>query len=367
MKILIIFLIMVLFFCFSINGYSNDKVEIGGNFLSVVNVINEKNQPDNQQKRNQFDVAGNLDVTWNISDNFTGAIQLQSSAGEGNLGFATNQVALTDINLHIVFSDKFALTAGSFDTPFGAQTANLTNNADATNNPLILNSLFYSVFAGTNVGTLNTIGAMLDFNWKNFKSTLALTNGTDEGALNPDGKFEIVINAGYHFLDLLFLSTSFLSSDDSAASGYAGFATNLSAMMIDGSLNPTDNLRLAGYVGKLTFDDGINATKDKVTILMAEGRFNFSPEFHIAARLSMWAPEDEDGSRNNHSQQLVIPGFNGTFGANIVAPDQHVNRLQFGLGYQLYENMLLKSEFFFEEYKKANNITGLILCLNASF
>jgi hypothetical protein len=349
------------------NIYANEAVQINGNFLSVFNAIYEKDQPKNVNKRTQFDVAGNLDVTWNISSSITGVFQLQSSAGEGSFGFNTNQVALTDINLHILFSNEFALTAGSFDTPFGAQTANLTNNADATNNPLILNSLFYSAFAGTNVGTLNTIGGMLDFSWNNFKSTLALTNGTDESAYNPDGKFEIVGNIGYHFGDLLFLSTSLLFSDDTSASGGAGLATKLEAMMIDGSLQPTDNIKFSGYIGELTFDDKIKPTKDAVRILMAEGICNFTPDFYVAARLSMWAPEDEDGSGDRHSKHLVLPGFKGTFGSNTANPDQHVNRMQIGFGYKITDKLQLKSELFIEDYKRDNNITGLILALNASF
>lgn len=367
MRFVNFFLFIPIFFCITENSFSNDKVQLGGNFFGILNAINEKDQPNTQQKRNQFDVAGNVDVTWTISENITGTIQLQSSAGEGSLGFATNQVSLTDINLHIVLSDKFALTVGSFDTPFGAQTANLTNNADASNNPLILNSLFYSMFAGTNVGTLNTIGAMLDFKWTSFHSTLALTNGTDEGALNPDGNFEIVINTGYHFRNVLNLSASILASKDTSSTGVAGFGTNLGAIIIDGSLNLFDNFRLAGYAGNLRFDDGIEFTKDKVIISMFEAKYNVSPEFHIAARLSIWTPEDEDGSGTGHSKNLVLPGFNRTIGMDTVRPDQQVSRLQFGLGYLLYENLQFKSDLFFEEYKKANNITGFILGLNASF
>jgi hypothetical protein len=357
----------IILLCFVEQIFANEKVQIGGNFLSVFNVINEKDQPKYQNKRTQFDVAGNLDISWNISSKIAGAIQLQSSAGEGTLGFATNQVALTDINLQIELFENFALTAGSFDTPFGSQTAYLTNNADATNNILLLNSLFYSALAGTNVGTLNTVGAMLEFNSNNFQSTLALTNGTYESAFNPDGNFELVAKAGYNFQDLLFLSTSVLVSDDTSASGGAGLTTNLGAIMLDGSLNVMDNLKLAGYFGKLSFDDGVDLTDDEVTILMAEGRFYFSPDFHIAARLSMWTPEDKDGSGNGHSKHLVLPGFNGTFGSETAILDQQVSRLQIGLGYNLMENLQLQSELFIEDYKKDNSITGLILALNASF
>ena len=367
MRIINLLLVIALFFSLSLNSFASDKVQFGGNFLSVFNSLNQKDQLNNQAKKTQFDVAGNVDVTWNISEKITGAIQLQSSAGEGSLGFASNQVVLTDINLHIILSNQFALTTGSFDTPFGTQTSNLTNNADATNNPLILNSLFYSAFAGTNAGTLNTIGAMLDFNLNDFQSTLALTNGTDEGALNPDGNFEIVANIGYQFTESFFLSTSLLLSEDISASGIAGFGTNLTAMMIDCNAQPLDNLNIAAYVGQLTFDDGLTLTDDDVTILMIQGTFPISPGMHISFRSSMWTPEDDDGDGLGQSRQLVLPGFNGTFGSNTAVTDQHVNRLQLGFGYELIKNLQFKSELFLENYDKSKDIKGIILALNASF
>ena len=62
-----------------------------------------------------------------------------------------------------------------------------------------------------------------------------------------------------------------------------------------------------------------------------------------------------------HSRQLVLPGFNGTFGNNTAVSDQQVIRLQFGFGYQLIENLQFTSELFFENYDKSNDIKGLIL------
>ena len=145
------------------------------------------------------------------------------------------------------------------------------------------------------MGTLNTIGAMIDFNLNNFQSALAITNGTDEGALNPDGNFEIVANIGYHFTESLFLSTSVLLSEDISVSGDAGFGTNLNAIMIDGTVHPIENVKISGYLGSLTFDDDLTLTDDDVTILLAEGTLSISPEMHFATRLSMWTPEDDDG------------------------------------------------------------------------
>ena len=155
---------------------------------------------------------------------------------------------------------------------------------------------------------------MLDFNLNDFQSTLAIANGTDESALNPDGNFEIVANIGYQFTESLFLSSSFLLSEDTAISGDAGFRTNLSAIMIDRNVQPLENLNFAAYVGQLTFDDDLILTNDDVTILMVQGTIFISPEMHFAGRFSMWTPEDDDGDGLGQSTQLVLPGFNGTFG-----------------------------------------------------
>ena len=52
MKLLFrLFLYIVFTFIFTFNkSYSNDNVQVGGNFLSVFNSLNQKDQPDNQSK-----------------------------------------------------------------------------------------------------------------------------------------------------------------------------------------------------------------------------------------------------------------------------------------------------------------------------
>ena len=57
-----------------------NNLKIGGNFLGIYNSF-EKNQT-------QFDFASNIDFNYRITQNLSGAIQFQSSPGNGSIGFA---------------------------------------------------------------------------------------------------------------------------------------------------------------------------------------------------------------------------------------------------------------------------------------
>lgn len=170
------------------------EVRWGGAYLGLFDHLHQQSLPDTSGNRTKFDMAANLDISWQVRHNIRGAIQLQMGTGLGEVGFGLSQVIVTDLLIEIMLNKRAYLTVGSFDTPFGAETPFLTNNADVSANAFVLNTLFYGAFAGTNVGTLNTIGIKGEYLSKYGLISGAITNGTDELSVNDDGNFEIVLS-----------------------------------------------------------------------------------------------------------------------------------------------------------------------------
>lgn len=349
-------------------------VSVGGTYLGLFNYFDQKNSDDSDPKRNQFDMAANIDFEWRLRSNVTGVFQLQGSPGGGSFGYPGSEVEITDLNLEIAFDDYYmTLTVGSFDTPFGIQTGYLSNNANAFNNPLLMNSLFYSAFAGAPMGTLNTIGVMGNYSQKNVDITLAVTNGTDESADNSDGGFEVSGTAVAKFpVDdgEARLAASYINSDDLSESGTNGTRSDFSGWMMEGMLAPIEYAHVKGYFGMVTYDDNIDATEDDVTIWMAEARYG-QEMWHLGARISGWMPEDDNGGGGGISPSIPNPGMAVALGGITLVADQKITRIQAGGGYSISDNLMLKAEFFLDNYDKASfgqatDVQGIIIALNGT-
>lgn len=361
-------------------GEKQKKFELGGAFLGVFNSLDQQDVPTGSEARRQFDYAANIDFLWNINRKMRVTVQFQLGSGEGSLGLGESSVAVTDLNLEVDVNDWFTATIGSFDTPFGWDTPYLTNNGDTSNNPLVLNSLFYSAFAGTNTGTLNTLGVKGEFALGNGTLVLAVTNGTDEASLNPDGNFEIVVSAQTPpLLGGLKLGGSYIASNDRSESGSSGSASDFKGWMVDGRFKAGRSFSASGYYGQLTYGDQWDATDDDVTIWKAEFRYDVAPErFYITGRISDWNP----GSNGINANLLVPnPGFNRQLGTWAYLA-QKIRRFEAGVGYFFNPKVLLKAQWFFDDYQwdasvmplngiAASNMDagtrGFILALNVLF
>ncbi len=267
-------------------GLDKKSIKVGGAYLGLVNSVNQQYQTENDPKRRQFDFAANLDFEWMLKDNIRGIIQLQTGSGAGSIGFAGPEVVVTDLNLEIDLHPRFTLTLGSFDTPFCLETNYLTNNGDGFSNALLLNSLFYSAFAGTNVGTLNTLGIKGVHSSRFGKLTAAITNGTEEVAYNPDGNFEIVLSACTEALiNGLHLAGSFIASDDTSSSGVSGTESKYRGWIFDSRYHLTDNFYIDGFFGQFEYGDSKPSTVDIVTVWKTEVHYGRGP-WHVAGRVS---------------------------------------------------------------------------------
>ncbi len=357
------------------------EVSVGGATLVLINFFDQDNKgtgPD----RNQFDFAVNLDFEWKILPNVTVVTQLQGGTGGGSFGFQGPEPAVTDLNVTFT-SDQpnLSVTVGSFDTPFGEETANLTNNAGAFGNAFILNSLFYSSFGGQ-VGTLNTLGVMGTMSMPAADLTLAVTNGTDEGAHNPDGNFEWVISAGTSaILDGLRLAGSYMQSDDAfddpattddpataedESLDFAGFGADFQGWMVDGSYQITEGSYIKGYVGGIEFDDSIAATKDDVGIWMGEVAYGQGP-WQLAFRLSGWDPDDDDGAGVKNGL-IPNPGLSSEWDEVDPRTDQSVQRLQAGGSWRFTDALVMKALYVKDDYDKEDfDMDGFMLVLNGRF
>jgi hypothetical protein len=339
--------------------------EIGGAFLGIFNVLEQSDSAGETPGRRQFDFAANIDFLWHVSRAVRVNIQLQGGAGEGSLGFTGSAVTVTDLNAAIDISPSVSLVIGSFDTPFGADTPRLTNNGDTSANPFILNTLLYSALAGTNVGTLNTLGIKGELTGRWGKLAAAVTNGTDETAFNPDGNFEAVIFAQTPLLLRSFtLGASYLYSDDRPASGTAGTGSALEGWILDGGLEWKDVFLVRGYYGRLTYGDDNPDSADGVRAWKLSAKYSWGT-FHLACRLSQWQP---DSLKKTPNVLVPDPGFNREGDSGWIYAAREVRRLQVGLGWTPKPNILVKAEYFYDRYDSAfskNPVTqGFIMVCN---
>jgi len=347
------------------------KINVSGSYLGLFNFLDQQNAASSHSKRQQFDIGANINFEWQFHPNITGVIQFQGSTGEGSLGLANSQPSITDLNIVWQILDDFNLTLGSFDTPFGEKTNSLSNNANTFANTFFLNSLFYSAFAGTPIGTLNTVGLMTHFKHKYYYFTMAVTNGTDESAINSDGNVEFVSRITSRlFNDRLLLAGSMMFSDDSSASGSTGSGSEYSAWMLEAMIPDFNSFSVNSYFGTLTYNDGITMTKDDVQIYMLELLYK-STLWSAGIRISGWSPKDSNGDRAGFSPFIPNPGLSLDLGS-IIPADQKVMRIQLGGGYHFAETLMFKIELLMDKYDrktngKDSNTIGVISGLNMLF
>jgi len=351
---------------------ADEKLSIGGAFMGVVNRIDQENQTNADVRRQQFDLALNLDFEYVIHPNVRGIVQLQTGPGEGSLGFSGPGVGVTDLSLEIDVKPSVTLSIGSFDTPFCLETQYLTNNADGFNNALLLNSLFYSAFAGTNVGTLNTLGIKGVYTSKMGKLTMALTNGTDEAAFNPDGNFELVVaGCTQALIPKMYLAASFIASNDTARSGAAGTGTIYRGWIVDSRYEFSPEFFVHGFYGQFDYNDQNALTNDKVAVWKAEANYG-RKRWHVASRVSRWQPEKVAGNVIGVSAAIPNPGFGVVQANTFPSPDQTITRLQATFGWKFHEDLILKCEWFRDSYGSSLAVDdfyvqGIILGVNARF
>lgn len=364
----------ILAYLFAVPAYGIEAgdVSIGGAYLGLAQSIHQDHRTASDARLDQFDFAANLDVEWRPRANIVGIVQLQGGTGGGSLGLQGAGVNVTDLNVAVSFDDPdITLTIGSFDTPFGEETGRLTNNADAFGSPLFLNPLFYSSFGGT-TGTLNTLGAMgrWETPWADF--TGSVTNGTDESASNADGNFEWVASVGTsRILPGLRLAGSYMASDDTDPAGHSGFGADLRGWMGEAAYSWNDLTHLRGFFGEMRYGDNDAVTRDDVRIWMGEAAWGRG-RIQVAARYTGWDPEDADGSNGGVSTVIPNPGLATAQGGITPVRDQEVRRLQAGLSWRFTENLVLKGEWFRDDYRRlsagrSTDVDGGLLVLNGRF
>ncbi len=324
------------------------NLSINGAFLGGYSFISQSNEfPSNL--RRQFDYAVNLDFTYQISPEAQIFVQLQGSPGGSAFGFPGPSPEITDVFLQYAPASWVTVTAGSFDTPFGQQTEFLSNNADVSNNPLVLNSLFYSAFSRGPMGTLNTVGVMGEFSGDRETFSVAVTNGTDESATNPDGGVNLVFQATTNRLwKPLNLGISYMSSNDSVTGGSSGNGSDFQAYLVDFIWDATDQLKFKGYAGGATFGDNTASTYDFVAVYMGEAQYTWN-QWIFSASGSAWVPNSNTGG--SPSSVMPNPGLAITQNSVAVSVGQAVLRYQLGIGYDLSQNFGIRTVGFYDDYR----------------
>ncbi|GAB4365053.1 MAG: hypothetical protein Kow0042_04010 [Calditrichia bacterium] len=378
-KIVTFLLFMTLLITNALFSTDYDKIKLEGAFLGAFNILNSEYRTGPDPYRRQFDFGANLDASWQLHHRIHGNIQLQMGSGGGSLGLAEEKIVVTDLNVEFRFSNKYLLTVGSFDTPIGADTPHLSNNADISQNALILNSLFYGAFAGTDMGTLNTPGIKGQVELTPGHLVLSITNGTDESAFNPDGNFGLVVAAETKpFFDRLKFAGSLIYSYDAFQldSLAVGSGAKLQGWLIDGIYESGKSGGLRAYYGVLTYDDRISATEDDVQIWKLEGKLSRG-RMSIAGRISGWIPDDHNRDSQGLSAAIPLPGYTRPVGQNapetiLPVSDQEVRRYQFAAEVLLSEAVDVIAEFFWDDYQQETggitfDVRGLIAAINVRF
>jgi hypothetical protein len=342
-------------------GESNLK--ISGAFLGGFNYIHQENATETSPERQQFDFGANLVFQWEVSKRLRATVQFQGAVGEGSIGLASYEPVITDLNVEIDLSRSFTAAFGSFDALFGLESDTLSSNADVSRNPLILNSLFYSAFTGSNLGTVNIVGFMAQFENQWCRLGGALANGTNSTALNEDGNFLYLAFAQYKpFQKTIQIGASYINSKDRSLSGTSGTEVHLKGWMLDLSCHIRESFQAAAYYGEMTYGDGDHQTDDLVRTWKVEARYLFK-EFHIVGRLSTWTP--------GNSLFIPHPGLAMDTGTAEVGPGEQIYRYQVGIGWAIKPNTLLKAEWVYDDYPYVNSqnfdTQGVILVFNVLF
>lgn len=344
---------------------SVQSINLGGHFLGGLSAFG---QADKQQS--QFDLAYNLDVAVVFNERLKSFAQFQSGSGGGFLGYVGPESVLTDVGIDYTLKRlPGVITFGSFDTPFGLQTEGLTNNADTSGSPFILNDLFYSYFGGE-VGTLNTIGIKYVHDLgKETQLTVSLTNGTSENSVNEGNNPEILLGLRQILLNGRWtVGTSYLHSDDSddvnnPDSG--SFNTKTTLWIVDNIIQLNGEWQFANYIGAGTFNDDNAATKDNVLFAML-GLTQETYNYKAGYRVSLWQPEDNDGNGNGFSAQLQPGGLDHLVnGLNPI--DTQVIRHQFGFALHLDDGVTLNTDLIIENYGDGDDITTILAYVMGAF
>ncbi len=355
-----------------LSGSTGAGPQVSGSYLGMFNSLYEIGVPDTTMRYRQFDAAGNLDLVWQVHHRVKGNIQLQMVTGGSHLGLATATVTVTDLNLEFTLHRNLYLTVGSFDAPFGMEVPGLSNNAYTSGNAFFLNSLTYGAVVGSNMGTLNTIGVMGDVHCKLGRLSLALSNGTDESALNPDGNFAVIVSGVTKYLFSGFRTgASFIYSPDTSVSGASGTGSHFTGWLLDGQFKIRKESAITAYYGMLKYDDARPDTRDLVTVAKLEASLVMA-EFRCAGRLSAWLPR-QAAAGLPVNELLPVPDIHRQLSSLRGAPTQEIWRYQLGISWQLMEKLLLKTEWFYENFRvesdqfKNHDFHGIILGVNADF
>jgi hypothetical protein len=328
-------------------------VHIGGTTLGVFNHFN--------QQQTQFDFAVNINMAYDIAPHLVGIVELQTSPGNGTLGFEGPNTSVTDLALiYTLNSAKYVstITFGSFDTPFGHETQFLSNNAHTFNNLFIINSLTYSAMAGP-MGTLNTLGVKIENRFKNIDIITSISNGTSETAHNENKTFETLAQLSFHSsIKGLRITGSYLNSDDSHDTKDS-FQTDLTATLLEINYFVFENIELKYKSAEFKFDN--KTTQNNTLTLTNEFEINYTAHpVTFGLRMSLWRPQGKPVSLAMQAPGL-IEGIPST-----------IDRFQLGVGFYIYENTLFKAELVHEQYvsiieKNTTRNTGLISGINVRF
>lgn len=312
----------------------------------------------------QFDQAVNLEAHWQYTEKTAGYINLQSSVGNGKLGFPGPEIVITDVGIQHQLSPRQHMHIGSFDMPLGQEVSRLTNNAALGDSGFVINPLLYTALAGPS-GTLNTVGIMLTQALQEGEVKFFVSNGTGESAINEDTHLAY----GMHWTTGIGTATLGLSSmysqdtGDKTNTSADSLQAETGALLLDAQIEENGTW-YGGHIGQLWISDGTKAT-NTVAVGMA-GLSLPVQEWTVHARISYWLPGDNDGNSTGISAQIPDPSLAKIIGLT-VPKDRSVLRYQIGISQPIEKALFWGTEICIDHPNHGSSSTAIISHIALNF
>eukprot|EP01047_Picozoa_sp_COSAG01_P012245 COSAG01_NODE_547_length_15635_cov_102.896498_13_plen_358_part_00 len=332
-----------------------DELAVEGQFLSLLTHTKSKNS-----NQSGFDFAANLTYIYTVSAQLEAVMQWQSGPGKGVLGLVGPQNQLTDLSLTYRPNEASQYTFGSFDTPFGLETARLSNNAGTSGQVFIVNGLLYEALAGK-MGTLNTLGIKTEHDLDYLKVVAMLSNGTGENAVNQDGKFASLLQVSSQAIcEGLETGLSLWHSDDASDLDPSDSKQlDVAAYLLDLNYRYDQHLITTHY-GQLTLEKLSNTKSLKNKIDVASIAYQYQvQDWKLGLKVSSWRPKID--AKQASIDTLPKPGF-----ASGDAKEKR-QRFQLAASYAISEALHVMAEFGQDQYEQSENVNYALVGLNLAF
>ena len=282
------------------------NVKVGGAYLGGFNSVNTEYANEGQGTDDSvsgFNYAANLDFGFDLGSGYTAEVGLQIAADNQDEFAGGSEARLVDFV--VKWGDDAKWQLGSFDTPYSASIADLTNNGAASSTPFLRNRLLDVALANGDYQTHNSVGLQYSKAYWGVDTTVVISNGTTETAANTDSDLGYVFGLSKSglFNGLLDISGTVFAANDYGAQG--GYGADTTSTVFDVALNITEKLGLKIQSGSVEFDnaavnfddnDANDVDANEADTTSVALTYDWSDSLSLGLRQSSYKSDSTDGS-----------------------------------------------------------------------